>query len=141
MPIIPAFLLEIRHEQTLGKLQNDQNITTISLPVQEKPIYIHSFRGQARTYDKDGNQIKCTYLDSSDNINKEVDNLSKSDNSSIINDKSSTTTTTTLSPEQKEAQIKEKELREESTEVGVLFASKPVVQALTNPFIGPLTNK
>ena len=28
-----------------------------------------------------------------------------------------------------------------STKVGFLFASKPVVQLITNPFIGPLTNR
>lgn len=28
-----------------------------------------------------------------------------------------------------------------STKVGLLFASKPVVQLMANPFIGPLTNR
>ena len=28
-----------------------------------------------------------------------------------------------------------------NTEVGLMFASKPVVQMIANPFIGPLTNR
>lgn len=47
--------------------------------------------------------------------------------------------TTTLSPEMKE--LKHRELVNENVEVGVMFASKPIVQAITNPFIGPLTNR
>ena len=36
---------------------------------------------------------------------------------------------------------KHKELTHENVEVGVMFASKAVVQLITNPFVGPLTNK
>lgn len=32
-------------------------------------------------------------------------------------------------------------LEEENVRVGLLFASKAVVQLLVNPFIGPLTNR
>ena len=28
-----------------------------------------------------------------------------------------------------------------NTKVGLMFASKPIVQLIANPFIGPLTNK
>ena len=34
-----------------------------------------------------------------------------------------------------------KELSKENVEVGVMFASKAVVQMIANPFVGPLTNK
>lgn len=37
--------------------------------------------------------------------------------------------------------IKHQELVEESTEVGVMFASKPIIQALVNPAVGTITNK
>jgi len=37
--------------------------------------------------------------------------------------------------------LRHKELMKENAEVGIMFASKPIVQAITNPFIGPLTNK
>lgn len=36
---------------------------------------------------------------------------------------------------------KHNELIQENVEVGVMFASKAVVQLITNPFVGPLTNK
>ena len=34
-----------------------------------------------------------------------------------------------------------KELSKENVEVGLMFASKAVVQIVANPFVGPLTNK
>ncbi len=40
-----------------------------------------------------------------------------------------------------EKRRKHKELVEENVEVGVMFASKAVVQLITNPFVGPLTNR
>lgn len=36
---------------------------------------------------------------------------------------------------------KHDELLRETGEVGVMFASKAFVQLLTNPFIGPITNR
>lgn len=48
----------------------------------------------------------------------------------------------TLSPQQQLAKNrKHKELLHENVEVGVMFASKAVVQLITNPFVGPLTNR
>ena len=38
-------------------------------------------------------------------------------------------------------ELRHKELVNENTEVGVMFASKPIVQAITNQFVCPLTNK
>ncbi|XP_064465792.1 synaptic vesicular amine transporter-like [Ornithodoros turicata] len=46
---------------------------------------------------------------------------------------------TTMSPQ--ELAARHDVLTDENVEVGVLFASKPVVQALVNPIVGPLTNK
>ena len=36
---------------------------------------------------------------------------------------------------------KHRELVQENVEVGVMFASKAVVQLIANPFVGPLTNR
>lgn len=47
----------------------------------------------------------------------------------------------TTMPPSDEVLLRHEELVNENTEVGIMFASKPIVQALTNPFIGPLTNK
>lgn len=33
------------------------------------------------------------------------------------------------------------QLMEENFEVGLMFASKPIVQAITNPFVGTATNR
>ena len=51
-----------------------------------------------------------------------------------------------LTPQQRaameaEKRRKHKELTHENVEVGVMFASKAVVQLITNPFVGPLTNR
>merc|ERR1719458_402522 len=62
---------------------------------------------------------------------------------------SPTCTTTTLSDQELRrrhrkylAKLKRhKELSKENVEVGLMFASKAVVQIVANPFVGPLTNK
>ena len=49
----------------------------------------------------------------------------------------------TFSPEeskQRDEQFKA-DIRNESVAVGLMFASKAIVQLITNPFIGPLTNR
>lgn len=56
----------------------------------------------------------------------------EAENGSIWNE-----TFTTLSPDQ----LKHNELLEENVETGFMFASKAVVQLITNPFVGPLTNR
>lgn len=48
---------------------------------------------------------------------------------------------TTTEPKSDEDILRHEELVRENTEVGIMFASKPIVQAFTNPFVGPLTNK
>lgn len=35
----------------------------------------------------------------------------------------------------------EEQLKEENVAVGLMFASKAVVQLIVNPFVGPVTNK
>lgn len=39
------------------------------------------------------------------------------------------------------ATIRKAELGSENVKVGLMFASKAIVQLITNPFIGPLTNR
>ena len=40
-----------------------------------------------------------------------------------------------------EKRRRHKDLMHENVEVGVMFASKAAVQLITNPFVGPLTNR
>jgi DHA1 family solute carrier family 18 vesicular amine transporter 1/2 len=47
----------------------------------------------------------------------------------------------TIKPTSAEDALRHEELINENAEVGIMFASKPIVQAITNPFVGPLTNK
>ena len=54
---------------------------------------------------------------------------------------STTTEEPTTEPPSDEVLLRHKELVNENAEVGIMFASKPIVQAITNPFVGPLTNK
>ena len=54
---------------------------------------------------------------------------------------STTTEEPTTEPPSDEVLLRHEELVNENAEVGVMFASKPIVQAITNPFVGPLTNK
>ena len=54
---------------------------------------------------------------------------------------STTTEEPTTAPPSDEVLLRHKELINENAEVGVMFASKPIVQAITNPFVGPLTNR
>lgn len=56
-------------------------------------------------------------------------------------DLTTTTEEATTLPPSDEQVLRHKELVGESAEVGIMFASKPIVQALTNPFVGPLTNR
>lgn len=46
-----------------------------------------------------------------------------------------------IDEESERNRLRHEELVGENTEVGVMFASKPIVQAITNPFVGTLTNK
>lgn len=45
------------------------------------------------------------------------------------------------SPEELEKAQRHRELIEETVPVGMMFASKAVVQLLANPIVGPLTHK
>lgn len=49
-----------------------------------------------------------------------------------------TTEGVTISPADQQRHL---DLVAENLEVGVMFASKPIVQALTNPFVGSMTNR
>ncbi|KAG8183795.1 hypothetical protein JTE90_002947 [Oedothorax gibbosus] len=114
VPIIPAYLYELHHARDL-KLLNVTDATTS-----------YSATTEAYRFTQSYDQQKC---------NCSQDQTTR--------DEETTTTdfgaTTTLSPDMKE--LRHHELIEENVEVGIMFASKPIVQAITNPFIGPLTNK
>lgn len=51
------------------------------------------------------------------------------------------TTTPTTAPNASDCPKADQQLLNENVKVGLLFASKATVQLITNPIIGPLTNK
>jgi hypothetical protein len=60
---------------------------------------------------------------------RKVDLLSQTDPEQFLNNRTA------------QRKFKHDELIEENMEVGVMFASKPIVQAFVNPFVGAITNK
>ncbi|XP_055952885.1 synaptic vesicular amine transporter-like isoform X1 [Argiope bruennichi] len=135
VPIIPAYLYELHHEHDLEKL----NATEFSaLSSTTEAVHIQN---------PDEDQITTT-----ESIQQICDRLQEKEGTKNLKQRVNppkTTTTeqaadseppiTTLSSEMKE--LRHHELIEENVEVGIMFASKPIVQAITNPFIGPLTNR
>ena len=69
---------------------------------------------------------------------KEIENELNSLSTTPLPDFTTQVTTEQISDEKR---LRHEELVQENTEVGIMFASKPIVQAFTNPFVGPLTNK
>ena len=69
---------------------------------------------------------------------KEIEDEVNSLSTTIFPDFTTIISTESLSDEEV---LRHEELVRENTEVGIMFASKPIVQAFTNPFVGPLTNK
>lgn len=117
VPIIPAFLYELHHEKDMVVLNETIRTST------QSPSRLYNSRLEAQ---REAAEILPFLTKSDDNgeCKEEV-----SDNQQ---------TTTTDTPENR---LRHEELINENAEVGIMFASKPIVQAMTNPFIGPLTNR
>ncbi|XP_015783060.1 synaptic vesicular amine transporter [Tetranychus urticae] len=161
VPIIPAFLYETHHTEKMIKLNASRLLTTTSTTTnspEETPILISSLENQLANsnvnnkFNSNTNNVRSNNRKSFKSMDSfhgnaectcptNVISSSGTTSSSITSPSSYETTTELMTPEKEAKQLKHKELVEESTEVGVLFASKPVIQAITNPFIGPLTNK
>ncbi|RWS29201.1 synaptic vesicular amine transporter-like protein [Leptotrombidium deliense] len=134
VPIIPGFLFEIHHQKNMAKLNESLMESAASA-----------------SNDVNSNVKIETPLLLKDAIEKQSNQKAKFDNSGEsecrCNEMETTTETTTELITQKpvpsislEEKIRHQELLNENLEVGVLFASKPIVQAIANPFIGMLTN-
>jgi len=131
VPIIPEFLYQIRHQHDRF---TTPKITTTTTTTPQTPFGFNEtyYPDPAAPLDFIGEESKDSDYTPTYSSNEEVD-YGDMDESK-------------LTPEQKiawEAEKKRKhaELMHETVEVGVMFASKAVVQLITNPFIGPLTNK
>lgn len=131
VPIIPEFLYTIRHQHM-----------NQSLMLSTTPPWASSPTGIPTTWQPDYNNEEASgEIDSSADEQKLMtsnDYLDEGEREEFRDwDKKP--------PEEKhrilEKVKKHRELVRENVEVGVMFASKAVVQLITNPFIGPLTNR
>ncbi len=120
VPIIPEFLYEIRH-------QNETNRTT---PHCQKDVQSPSIVEEV---------LAAPGLAAEEMAEEEVAE-EEAEETTVA------TTTVAKSSKAKGAREvqktgKQKDLMHENVEVGVMLASKAVVQLIANPFVGPLTNK
>lgn len=176
VPIIPAFLFQMHHKDSVAKLNETLRNATPS-PQQEfaaqfaamnreKPKLLPEFTSsKEETFEgpktAEGMNLQCTcrqetngeFVTELSTFNqRELSQQQEQSNdyqaNSARNWKYYTTSTTTEEPEPSievtEDPVKNQrhlDLQAENFEVGVMFASKPIVQAITNPFVGTMTNR
>ncbi|KAK2840654.1 hypothetical protein Q7C36_012233 [Tachysurus vachellii] len=115
VPIIPTFLYAVEHEPS--ELSSTAS-SSLSPPTMDQPTFSSIFS----LYDN------VTYTNT-DNVAQ--DNLSDS----------TVTPGSDTNASMSDCKEDRKFLKDENVRVGLLFASKAIVQLLVNPFVGPLTNR
>ncbi|XP_060737229.1 chromaffin granule amine transporter [Tachysurus vachellii] len=115
VPIIPTFLYAVEHEPS--ELSSTAS-SSLSPPTMDQPTFSSIFS----LYDN------VTYTNT-DNVAQ--DNLSDS----------TVTPSSDTNASMSDCKEDRKFLKDENVRVGLLFASKAIVQLLVNPFVGPLTNR
>ncbi|KAI2803213.1 hypothetical protein BLOT_007336 [Blomia tropicalis] len=136
VPIIPAFLYELHHQKDMIAL-NESYQTSTPTPAQEWNRRVEqsaSENSQLLSKIVWSRRQKPPFL--SPQCEKAIEEYLMT-----TTELSTTPEAPTTMPPSDEVLLRHEELVNENTEVGIMFASKPIVQALTNPFIGPLTNK
>lgn len=140
VPIIPAYLYNIHHEKALVVLNETYRTSTLS-PTEQ-------WNARRAELDAESNKLFAEKLEE---ISRKVPLSADCEKtiSEYVNKEGWPTTTTmatttegATTTEMSDAErLRHEELVSENTEVGVIFASKPVVQVITNPFVGVITNK
>merc|ERR1711981_1373392 len=125
VPIIPEYLYTIRHQYdktTTTTTRITTTTTTISTipPANATDAYDYDPAAPFDSWVGLSNQDDTTI-----DYNDDGDPMSREERERYLEEK----------------RRKHKELMHENVEVGVMFASKAVVQLIANPFVGPLTNK
>ena len=154
VPIIPEFLYIIRHQHDLKNQTSSLN--AITEQPQELELYTSSPDSYSATdvispevspedYSEGGGPVYTTT--EPDEFYENLEDVKrKKREEEIIRYKRSRGSNLAhhivehqhhLTPEER----KHRELIKENVEVGVMFASKAVVQLIANPFVGPLTNR
>eukprot|EP00093_Oithona_nana_P013395 13395.XXX_540865_544646_1 [CDS] Oithona nana genome sequencing. len=125
VPIIPEFLYDVRHQYDTTPIPAPTTTTQTTTP--RTP-----FGYNETYYDVD----PAIIFEGSSNNDEEPPTISSDGDYDNPEDNDG------LTPYERAEKIrKHKELTHENVEVGVMFASKAVVQLMTNPFVGPLTNR
>ncbi|XP_040575533.1 synaptic vesicular amine transporter [Lepeophtheirus salmonis] len=125
VPIIPEFLYEIRHRHPYLTPTPEPPPTTVN-SVLDYDVYYGG--GDPSIFVDTLTQSSIPYL----NESYAGEERRRQQNVSEMSEKERLAL---------EKEIKHKDLVEENVEVGVMFASKAVVQLIANPFVGPLTNR
>ncbi|XP_074641109.1 synaptic vesicular amine transporter-like [Tubulanus polymorphus] len=144
VPIIPDFLYQIEFKEKLhGGGNTSSNITRMesvivcTLPESSDQEYNGPDEYGGRNMSK---KFMGYYSKMSDRP-PQCANMSDSEELVVYNITRNVTLTVTRKSGKLSAEERHEELSNENLEVGLLFASKAIVQLLTNPFIGPLTNR
>uniref|UniRef100_A0A8C5T5L0 Solute carrier family 18 member A2 n=1 Tax=Malurus cyaneus samueli TaxID=2593467 RepID=A0A8C5T5L0_9PASS len=119
VPIIPSYLYSIEHEKNATEIQT----TKPNLP----------------SATMDNFQSIFSYYDNSTMVTGNESDETRTGESQYQTQTEPMTVRVTPSPS--DCPKDDKELLNENVRVGLLFASKATVQLMTNPFIGPLTNR
>ncbi|KAM6390866.1 synaptic vesicular amine transporter isoform 3-T3 [Pluvialis apricaria] len=118
VPIIPSYLYSIKHEKNATQIQTTKpNIVSTTMD---------NFQSIFSYYD---NSTMVTGNESDKTQPKELHHTQTEQ--MIVN----------VTPSPSDCPKEDKDLLNENVQVGLLFASKATVQLITNPFIGPLTNR
>ncbi|GAB0191996.1 synaptic vesicular amine transporter [Grus japonensis] len=118
VPIIPSYLYSIKHEKNATEIQTTK-------PNAVSPT-MDNFQSIFSYYD---NSTMVTGNESDKTQPRELHHTQTEQ--MIVN----------VTPSPSDCPKEDKDLLNENVQVGLLFASKATVQLITNPFIGPLTNR
>lgn len=163
MPIIPAFLFELHHKADIVKLNATLAAATPS-PAErfaaataaknkERPAYLptvnyspQSTRNGQQQFDQVlGVKGTCTCQPGETTGNVVLEPVVSEYAAMMVAATTKFPQVTTPEPptttQTPAKMLRHKELLEENFEVGIMFASKPIVQAITNPFVGTMTNR
>ncbi|ETE65526.1 Synaptic vesicular amine transporter, partial [Ophiophagus hannah] len=121
MPIIPSYLYSIRHPK---------NVTDVQ-----------TIRPEIPSVNSNRLQSIFSYYDNSTIVTGNNSERTRPEDYYYAQTEQMVVNMTKTTPSSSDCPKKDKELVNENVEVGLLFASKATVQFLTNPFIGPMTNR
>ncbi|XP_032889847.1 synaptic vesicular amine transporter [Amblyraja radiata] len=114
VPIIPSYLYALQHQSPAENPVASPEVISATRFQKIYSYYDNLTMETGKDGERGGNEINATQP-------------------AVVN--------STTAPGSNSSCLKHKDLLNENVEVGLLFASKATVQLVTNPFIGPLTNR